>query len=334
MKTFALLEFKLKLSHQNLIKRNVFENIIPSNDDYDKSPDEVLCGKISLGGFFMSEEEIIEQFGKMLSLRGFTSGTVKDYWFMFNRFQSWCHDGRISLSEITYEQVQNYVLYLKNIVQYAPKTVNSNISFIRFLFIYVLRRPIDRYMLPYSRVDVKAPEILSKDEIVRFIEAMPNLKAKAIVTLLYSCGLRVSEVVALRYEDISRERKTVHIAHSKNRSARYVPLSDAALRTLTEYWIHFGKPRNWLFPGNSPEKPIKKDTVFAYIKETKEKLGWTDRRITSHTFRHCLGTHMYEAGYDLPYIQKFLGHKAITSTMVYITLTGRKDYPLLLDTMM
>ena len=218
----------------------------------------------------MSEEEIIEQFGKMLSLRGFTSGTVKDYWFMFNRFQSWCHDGRISLSEITYEQVQNYVLYLKNIVQYAPKTVNSNISFIRFLFIYVLRRPIDRYMLPYSRVDVKAPEILSKDEIVRFIEAMPNLKAKAMVTLLYSCGLRVSEVVALRYEDISRERKTVHIAHSKNRSARYVPLSDAALRTLTEYWIHFGKPRNWLFPGNSPEKPIKKDTVFAYIKETKE----------------------------------------------------------------
>ena len=281
----------------------------------------------------MSVEEIEVQFGKMLEIRGFTKGTIRDYQFMYRRFSVWCKECGINLSEISYEQLQNYVLHLKKVIGYSPKTVNSNISFLRFVFLYVLHRPIDRYMLPYCRIDVKEPEILSKEEIITFLNAMPNIKARAMVTLMYSCGLRVSEAVSLKYKDISRARKTVYIEHTKNRSSRYVPLSDTALNLLTEYWKTNGCPKDWLFPGSKADSHIRKDTVFAYIKQTQVKLGWQNRRITSHTFRHCLGTHMYEAGYDLPYIQKFLGHKSITSTMVYITLSGRKEYPLLLDTM-
>lgn len=277
------------------------------------------------------KQEYLEQVEKMIRLRNLTEGTVKDYLFMCRRFLNWCEDFKINPEEITIEQVQSYVLTLKSVVGYAPKTINSNISFIRFFFNYILHRSLDRYMLPYQRVDLKVPEVLSKAEVIRFINAAPNIKAKAMCTLLYSCGLRSAEVVSLRYSDISRERKTIYIEHTKNRSARYVPLSDTALDVLTTYWLKCGKPIDWLFPGTKIGEHIRKDTLFSYIKQTRDKLGWNDRRITSHTFRHCLGTHMYEDGCDLPYIQKYLGHKSITSTMVYITVTGEKKYPHPLD---
>ena len=299
-----------------------------------KPPEKVFVWqKLFQEACFMSNEETFNHFTRMLELRGFTEGTTHSYIVMYKRFEAWCEFNSINIREITYEQVQLYVLYLKNVIKYAPKTVNSNISFIRFLFTYVLARSLDRYMLPYSKFDQQEAEILTPEEVITFIQALPNLKAKAILTLMYSCGLRVSEVVNLKYENVSRKRMTVYIEHTKNRSARHVPLSEAALKVLTQYWLECGRPKGWLFPGAREGTPLRKDTVFAYIKETKERLNWQDRRITSHTFRHCLGTHMYEAGYDLPYIQKFLGHKCITSTMVYITLTGRRDYPLLLDTM-
>ena len=273
----------------------------------------------------------LEKVERMIRLRNLTDGTIRDYLYMCNRFLDWCDAIKVIPDNITVEQVQQYILSLKEVVCYAPKTINSNISFVRFFFNYVLYRPLDRYMLPYQRVDLKEPEILSKEEVVQFINALPNLKAKAMVTLLYSCGLRSAEVVSLKYSDISRERKTIYIERTKNRSARYVPLSNAALEVLTAYWRQCGKPREWLFPGAKPDSHIRKDTLFAYIKDTKVRLGWTDRRITSHTFRHCLGTHMYEDGCDLPYIQKFLGHKSITSTMVYITVTDNRTYENPLD---
>ena len=281
----------------------------------------------------LEKQEYLEKVERMVRLRNLTDGTIRDYLYMCNKFLDWCDAIKVSPDDITVEQVQRYILSLKEVVCYAPKTINSNISFVRFFFNYVLYRPLDRYMLPYQRIDLKGPEILSTDEVVQFINALPNLKARAMVTLLYACGLRSAEVVSLRYSDISRERKTVYIEHTKNRSARYVPLSNTALDVLTAYWREFGKPREWLFPGAKADSHVKKNTLFAYIKETKEKLGWGDRRITSHTFRHCLGTHMYEAGCDLPYIQKFLGHKSITSTMVYITVTGNKTYENPLDKM-
>lgn len=275
----------------------------------------------------------LEKVDEMVSLRGLTKGTHSYYLSMCRRFLSWCDAMEINPAEISYEQVQQYVFHLIREMRFAPKTVNSNISFIRFFFLYVIHRPIDRYWLPYQKVDRRPPEILSENEVFQFINHLPNLKDKAIITLLYSCGLRISEVVSLRYKDISRERMTVYIEHTKNHSARYVPLSKKALAVLTQYWYAYGNPKDWLFPGKDPEKHLTTSSVFSVIKDTRDRLGWQDKRITSHTFRHCMGTHMYEAGYDLRYIQTFMGHKSINSTTIYITLTGKRGYRNLMDSM-
>ena len=297
-------------------------------------PVKVLLWNFNQEAIAMPENiNYLEKVDAMVGLRGLTKGTHTYYLSMCRRFLNWCDTMSIDPGEISYEQVQQYVFHLIRDVKYAPKTVNSNISFIRFFFLYVLHRPIDRYWLPYQRVDRRPPEILSEKEVFQFINALPNLKDKAIITLLYSCGLRISEVVSLQYKDISRERMMVYIEHTKNHSARYVPLSEKALNVLTEYWRAWGKPKEWLFPGKKPDTHLSTNSVFSVIKDTRDRLGWQNKRITSHTFRHCMGTHMYEAGYDLRYIQTFMGHKSINSTTIYVTLTGKRGYKNLMDSM-
>lgn len=280
----------------------------------------------------MQATDYIAKLEKYLTLRGLSPGTAKAYKVMIQRFIDWCTEHGTNPDDIPYDQLLEYVLYLKSEIRYSPRTVNSNISTLRFFFIYVLQRPLDKTLLPYSKVDVSEPEVLSKAEVAKFINAVPNLKHKAMFSILYSCGLRCGELVNLRYADISRERMTIYIQRSKNRSARYVPLSKTSLNLLTKYWFEYGKPTEWLFPGQKPGTHISKATVGKIIQDTKARLGWEHRRITSHTFRHCCGTHMYEAGYDLPYIQKFLGHRSITSTMVYISVNGNADFVSPLDT--
>ena len=117
---------------------------------------------------------------------------------------------------------------------------------------------------------------------------------------------------------------SVYISRSKNRSDRYADLSKNALSILTEYWFSYGKPRDWLFP--SPHKKgrsIVSETVRVIIKDHVNKLVW-EPRISCHTMRHNLGTHLYENGADLIAIKTALGHKSLQSTTVYVHLGGYK----------
>ena len=270
----------------------------------------------------ITKEEYLKKVKTLTIARNLSPRSIKAYHDMAEKFLNWCENNHFKPKNISYDNLQEYVVYLLTIAKLSPKSANSHISFVRSFFVYILRRPIDRYTLPSCKVDTKPREILSKNEVVKFINALPTIKAKAIVTLLYSCGLRVSEATNLKYSDIPRERMTVKIESSKNRAGRYVPLSKEALNILTEYWRLSGKPRNYLFPGAKPNTHITTPTVSEYIRKAKKTLNWDSRQITTHTFRHCIGTHMYESGIDLLTIQKFLGHKSIASTTVYITFTN------------
>lgn len=142
-----------------------------------------------------------------------------------------------------------------------------------------------------------------------------------MVAIMYSSGLRIGEVYRLRYEDISRSTMKVHIRHSRNRQERFAPLSKYALDILTKYWFECGKPAGWLFPKQTAQsRPI--DTFFLsrHIHEHEKRLGWP-RCITCHSFRHALGTHLYENGVDLLTIKSILGHKALNSTTIYVHMS-------------
>lgn len=238
---------------------------------------------------------------------------------MLRSYLSWVATCQKTPEDISFAEIRDYLLTLKRIKSLSNRTINAHISQLRFFHLYVLGKNWDKYEIPYMKFNTKLPDILTLEEVNEFIATIPNLKHKACVALLYSAGLRVSEMRHLRYEDISRKDMRIYIRPSKSRSDRYAILSKNALDILTKYWLSFGRPKEWLFPGLKADQPIVSFTVSRFITDHCHFLGW-DKPVTAHMLRHSFSTHLYEQGYDLLTIQKLLGHKSASSSLVYVHL--------------
>jgi integrase len=196
------------------------------------------------------------------------------------------------------------------------------ISQLRFFTIYVLHKPWDPTQLPKRKFDRYLPFVPSREEVSAFIEAIDDPKIRAMVILMYSAGLRVGEVSRIKCEDIDRRNMRIHITHGKNRSDRYALLSPAALKELEAYWRKCGRPRNYLFPQrHDPNMPNDPQNLHWHMRKAEDKLGWP-HRFTCHSMRHAFATHFYEDTHDLLTLQHLMGHKSITSTTIYITLSN------------
>jgi integrase/recombinase XerD len=268
---------------------------------------------------FFDVKPYVKKFNDLLVLRDLTYNTIKSYNSMLHSYLSWVASCQQTPEAISFDEIRAYLLFLKQSKALSNRTINAHISQLRFFHLYVLRSSWDRYEVPYMKFNTTLPDILTVDEINTFIDTIPNLKHRACVALLYSSGLRVSELRHLRYEDIRRKDMRIYIRSSKSRSDRYAILSKRALTILTKYWFSFGKPRDWLFPGTKVDSPIVSFTVSRFISDHGHFLGW-DKQISAHTFRHSFGTHLYEQGNDLLTIQKLLGHKSASSSLVYVHL--------------
>lgn len=221
----------------------------------------------------------------------------------------------------TYEDIRNFLKYYKLERNWCNRSINIYISKIRFFQLYVLEKDWNYYQVPFLKIDVKLPVILSQKDMIHFINTLPNLKVKAICSLMYGSGLRVSEVRRLKYHDISRKNMQIYIRPSKSRHDRYAILSKTTLTILTEYWKVYDKPMELLFPNTKGEKAISTQVVDYQIKLHLKRLGWSEN-LSAHSFRHAFGTHLYENGTDLLTIQKLLGHKSINSTTIYVQLAS------------
>ena len=260
----------------------------------------------------------------MISLRGLTDHTIKSYCTYLNAYLNYLNDVLHKIPEdVSWEELRGFILWLQQQRSLSDRTMNHCISQLRFFTMYVLHKPWDPYQLPMRKFDSYLPFVPKKEEVNTFISTMTDLKQKAMVALMYSAGLRIGEVCHLKYKDIDRKSMRIHITHGKNRSDRYAILSTSALNILTDYWFTYGKPMNWLFPKQFKEsdKPI--DTFFLsrHIYAHEEHLGW-EHRLSCHSFRHAFGTHLYENDTDLLTIKALLGHKSLSSTMIYVSLAS------------
>lgn len=267
--------------------------------------------------------DYLNVFREMISLRGLTSHTVKSYSTYIRSYldylQAVLHK---QPEEVSWEELRDYVRWLQKERSLSDRSINHCISQLRFFTLYVLHKPWDSSQLPMRRFDTYLPYVPSQKDTWDFIQSFSNLKHKAILSLMYSAGLRVGEVCALRYEDISRSSMRIHICHSKARSDRYAILSSLALQILTDYWFAFGKPAGWLFPKrNHPDQHIVSYTVNQFISAKENELG-LKHQLTCHSFRHAFGTHLYENGTDLLTIKALLGHKSLDSTTIYVHLAS------------
>lgn len=268
-------------------------------------------------------DNYLDSFREMISLRGLTAHTLKNYCTYIRAYLDYLSSVLRKLPEdVSWDELRVYIRWLKRSGNLSDRTVNCAISQLRFFTLYVLHKPWDDTQLPMRKFDEYLPFVPSKEEVSILIDAMPDLKQKAMVSLMYSSGLRIGEVCHLRYEDIERKNMRIHIRHGKNRSDRYAILSKRALDILTSYWFAFGRPRGWLFPKQTcPDKPIDTFYLSRHIHAVERSLGW-EERITCHSLRHAFGTHLYEGGTDLLTIKALLGHKSLNSTTIYVHLAS------------
>ena len=224
---------------------------------------------------------------KMISLRGLTDHTIKSYSTYILAYFDFLTDViHKSPEDVTWDEMRQFVRWLQDTRSLSDRTMNAVISQLRFFTIYVLHKPWDATQLPFRKFDNYLPYVPSQQEVKTFISTIPDLKQKAMVSLMYSSGLRIGEVCHLKYQDIERRNMRIHISHGKNRSDRYALLSKTALEILSQYWFAYDKPVDWLFPKQRDKsQPIDTFYLSRHIHEHERRLGWPER-ITCHSFRH------------------------------------------------
>jgi site-specific recombinase XerD len=196
--------------------------------------------------------------------------------------------------------------------------LNQTVCALRFLFGVTLKQAAQADLperIPYAREPQKLPVVLGADEVVRFLEAVSSLKARAALTTAYAAGLRASEAASLKVSDIDSSRMVIRIEQGKGGRDRYVMLSPQLLGILRSYW-RVARPAHWLFPGRDPEHPIHPVVLHAACRSACAASG-IGKRVTVHTLRHSFATHLLEAGTDIRIIQALLGHRNVNTTARY-----------------
>ena len=267
--------------------------------------------------------DYFKTYREMISLRGLTDHTVKSYSTYIRSYLEYLQTILLKQPEnVSWDDLRDYIRWLQKERSLSDRTINACISQLRFFTMYVLHKPWDPTQLPMRKFDSYLPFVPTQKEADIFISTLSDLKPKAMVSLMYSAGLRVGEVCNLRYCDIERKNMRIHIAHSKSRSDRYAILSQKALDLLTRYWFEYGRPTEWLFPKQTDSsRPIDTFYICRHMRAHEDFLGWK-HRITCHSFRHAFGTHLYENGADLLTIKNLMGHKSLNATLIYIHLAS------------
>ncbi|MCF3947338.1 tyrosine-type recombinase/integrase [Acidiphilium iwatense] len=252
-----------------------------------------------------------------MAMRGLRSHTQHDYIRIVKSFATFL--GR-SPDTATVEDVRRFQVYQRESGM-QPQSINNSVSGLRFFFTVALNRPDLSLRLVLVRFPRKLPDVLSVEEVGRLLEAAPSLKYKAALGTAYGAGLRVSEVAALKIDDIDSTRMLIRIEQGKGRKDRNAMLSPQLLALLRLWWRE-GKRRNvmlphgWLFPGRSCTEPVSTRQINRAVHEAAEVAG-IRKHVSPHTLRHSFATHLLEQDVDIRVIQVLLGHSKLDTTALY-----------------
>jgi site-specific recombinase XerD len=250
-----------------------------------------------------------------LKLRNRSPRTIEAYVSRVTRFAKF--HGR-SPEQLGPEAVRDYQ---KHLLESGASwcAFNQTVCALKFLYRVTLKVAWPVEQIPYGRKPRTLPVVLSQEEVVRFIEAVHHPVCRMALLTAYAAGLRITETVALKADNIDAARMLVHVEQGKGQKPRLVPLSEVLLKQLRGYWRH-ARPRvdgsPWLFPSADPAKPIDVTTIQKACQRARDAAG-IKKHATPHTLRHCYATHLLEAGTDLRTVQALLGHASLSTTAIY-----------------
>jgi site-specific recombinase XerD len=221
------------------------------------------------------------------------------------------------------EEIRTYQVYLTNEKKLAPGSILIAVAALRFLYKVSLKRewPFDE-VIPTPKKPQKLPVVLSPEEVLHFLECVGSTKHRAILTTCYAAGLRISEAVRLKPNDIDSQRMVIRVEQGKGQKDRYVMLSPQLLETLRSYWRAV-RPKDWLFEGHVCGQPITKDAVELACQKAR-RLSGIGKPISPHSMRHAFAVHLLESGTDVRTIQLLLGHRSLATTARYLRIATTK----------
>ena len=259
-----------------------------------------------------------QAFIEQMKMRRYSQNTIKAYISTLARFLAFNADQKPD--EIEPDQIKKYILYLVEQTTVSASYQNQAINSIKFFFEAVLGQSLEPIVIQRPKKENKLPNVLSEQEVALILKQIKNLKHKSAIYLIYSAGLRRSEVLNLKPADIDSKRNCIIIRNAKGKKDRITLLSQKALTLLRDYYKQY-RPRLWLFEGAEggqySASSLRKIFQRALLQSGVKK------EVSLHSLRHCFATHLLEHGTDLRYIQALLGHSSSKTTEIYTYITSR-----------
>ena len=255
----------------------------------------------------------LAHFKNYLKSQRYSPNTIKTYTEalgVFFQFHSNKAPEKLEIEDIIHFNTV-YILRKNLSASYQNQVINAIKLFYRNRF----KRFMNLDNIQRPRREKRLPNVLSKQEIKAILEAPTNLKHRALLSLIYACGLRRSEVLNLTLKDVLSDRNLLFIRQSKGKKDRVVPISHKIIEMLRDYYKAF-KPKTWLFEGQYTGEQYSERSLQLVLKQALQKAG-NKKPVSLHWLRHSYATHLLESGTDLRYIQELLGHSSSRTTEIY-----------------
>jgi len=263
------------------------------------------------GTFVMTElrQRMLED----LQIRHYSPTTTRLYLHAVSAFAE--HFGKPP-DQLGAEHIRRYQLFLIQEKEVSLSTFIQAVCALRFFYTHTLNCKVPIEHIPFPRRQRKLPLILSRDEVKALLLAPRNLRHRSLLAVLYGSGLRVAEAAHLKVSDIDSRRNALWVRQGKGSKDRQTLLSPKLLDLLRTYW-RAERPKDWLFPGSDPHRPISTKAIFLACRHATQIAG-IDKPVHPHSFRHAFATHLLEAGVNLRSIQLLLGHANLETTARYL----------------
>lgn len=258
------------------------------------------------------KQELLTKLIERCKLKGFSTQTIKTYSFHISNFLDFLEKSRLNLDN---QGVKSYLLSQNK----SRNTIRLKHMAIRFFFFEILKNPFTFEEIPLMKKEKILPKVISQEKIKLIIENCDNLKHRLIIKLLYSSGLRISELLNLKRKNIDFDRNLILIKQGKGSKDRFTLLSPNLKEDLLKYYSANLFKTEYIFEGKKGK--YSKKSVQKILERLGKKIGV---KIHPHMLRHSFATHLLEQGTDIRYIQKLLGHSSSTTTEIY-THVANKD---------
>lgn len=261
----------------------------------------------------MNIGKLLQLYSEDLRLKSYSKASISNYSSQIKVFLEYFDSIVTKPTEINERQIKEWLLKTNMV-----NSLKHRISALKLFYRYTIKQPMKLRYIEYPRSEKKLPIVLSQDEIQKMFDVCENLKHKTVLALLYSCGLRVSELINLKWQHIDRSRMIINIISGKGKKDRQVMLTPELIPLLEDYWRKY-KSKEYVLNGQF-KLQYSQTSVLQVIKQLSQKAE-IKKHVYTHLFRHCCFTHMVEAGTDINLIQKLAGHSNVKTTMIYLHLS-------------